>query len=519
MTIRMRLTIWYTSVLAVTLIVFGTALYFFLEHSSLKQYEDNLTRQVNEVGTRLEYARVITPNGVRFLMQLDDSDTFLTQGIYLRLVNLTNMQVSQSSNTMAHRVQMELTRETLNELEEGKRGFFEESSLLVQNQRYPFLVFHQPLYLGERLVGVLQAAVLIQDHREFLSTVRWMLISAVAVTVLAAFSLGWFLARKALAPIEHVIAATDKIEIGDDLGRRIAYDGPKDEIGRLTAKINGMLARIETIYRELEEAYKMQRRFVSDASHELRTPLTTIRGNVDLLEKMWARHQAEAKLAWPEGSDGWQPGQERTEAKEMPEQQLAMFLESMRDIAAEAERMSRLVNDMLSLARADAGQGMQREELPLLPLVEDVARRAAFLERQADWKQGDFSALQDVKVRGHKDYLQQMLFIFIDNAFKYTPQGTVVLDAVRQGDHVGLRIADTGIGMSEEEVPHIFERFYRADVSRGLTAGTGLGLSIAKWIIDEHRGRVEVATAEGQGTVFTIWLPIAGQDGSAPDAV
>src|SRR5690606_20551680 len=111
-------------------------------------------------------------------------------------------------------------------------------------------------------------------------------------------------------------------------------------------------------------------------------------------------------------------------------QQLEMSLESMRDIAAEAERMSRLVNDMLSLARADAGQGMQREELLLLPLVEDVARRAAFLDRRAEWRHGDLDALRGVKVRGHKDYLQQMLFIFIDNAFKYTPEGTVELDAV-----------------------------------------------------------------------------------------
>ncbi len=509
MTIRMRLTIWYTSVLAVTLIVFGTALYFFLEQSSLQQYEDNITRQVNEVGQRLEYARVVTPNGVRFLMQLDDTDTLLTQGIYLRLVNLTNLQVSQSSNTLAHRVELELSEDTLDELEQGKSGFLEEDSLLVRDERYPFLVHHQPLYLGERMVGVLQAAVLIQDHHEFLSTVRWLLISAVAITILAAFSLGWFLARKALAPIEHMIAATDKIEISDDLQRRISYKGPKDEIGRLTGKINGMLDRIETTYRELEGAYKLQRRFVSDASHELRTPLTTIRGNVDLLEKMWARHQADAKLSEGKPIEGHREDGEQVGDVMPNDQQLDMSLESMRDIAAEAERMSRLVNDLLSLARADAGQSMQRQELYLLPLVEDVVRRAAFLDRQAEWRHGELAALKGVKVVGHKDYLQQMLFIFIDNAFKYTDEGTVELTAVKQGNQIGLQLADTGIGMSEEELPHIFERFYRADISRGLTAGTGLGLSIAKWIIDEHRGRVDVATAKGKGTRFTIWLPIA----------
>jgi signal transduction histidine kinase len=118
------------------------------------------------------------------------------------------------------------------------------------------------------------------------------------------------------------------------------------------------------------------------------------------------------------------------------------------------------------------------------------------------------SALDGAVVHGNKDYLQQMLFIFIENAFKYTTHGYVELSAVRADNQIGLRIADTGIGMNKEEVPHIFDRFYRADVSRGKTAGTGLGLSIAKWIIDEHGGSIEVKTMIGEGTEFLIWLPV-----------
>ncbi|MNR26297.1 Alkaline phosphatase synthesis sensor protein PhoR [compost metagenome] len=110
-------------------------------------------------------------------------------------------------------------------------------------------------------------------------------------------------------------------------------------------------------------------------------------------------------------------------------------------------------------------------------------------------------------MEGNRDYLQQMLFIFIENAFKYTPQGKVMIDAVRVGGQIGIRIADTGIGMDQKDIPHIFERFYRADPSRGVTQGTGLGLSIAKWIIDEHRGSVEVISRKGEGTAFVIWLP------------
>ncbi|MNN58885.1 Alkaline phosphatase synthesis sensor protein PhoR [compost metagenome] len=120
--------------------------------------------------------------------------------------------------------------------------------------------------------------------------------------------------------------------------------------------------------------------------------------------------------------------------------------------------------------------------------------------------------LEGIGVNGSRDHLTQMLFIFIENAFKYTPEGTVRLDAVVREGQVGIRVADTGIGMDKEEIPHIFERFYRADESRGVTAGTGLGLSIAKWIIDEHGGSVEVTTRLGSGSTFLVWLPVFFRD-------
>ena len=150
---------------------------------------------------------------------------------------------------------------------------------------------------------------------------------------------------------------------------------------------------------------------------------------------------------------------------------------------------------------------MEKEMQPLKPLVEEVIRRAQFLPRTATWVHGDLSELNEALVNGNKEYLQQMLFIFIENAFKYTREGSVTISAVRHENQIGIRIQDTGIGMDKNEVPHIFDRFYRADESRGIIAGTGLGLSIAKWIIDEHQGSVEVVTSINQGSTFIIWLP------------
>jgi signal transduction histidine kinase len=336
--------------------------------------------------------------------------------------------------------------------------------------------------------GVLQVASVLNSQNQFLETLLSVLILLTVIVILIGATLGLFLARKALKPIDQVIAATERIEKGDDLANRIDYTGPSDEIGRLTQKINSMLARLQSAYTELEESYSAQRRFVSDASHELRTPLTTIRGNVDLLERMWAKSNVELPTLLESAN-------------------LEMTREAMQDIAGEAARMSRLINDLLSLARADAGVEMDKDWVSMEPIVQQVVRRATLLPKSVDWQVGDLSALQGSSVYGNEDYLQQLLFIFIENAFNYTDKGYVRIEALRDNDQIGIKIMDTGIGMDKEEVPHIFERFYRADLSRGKKTGTGLGLSIAKWIIDKHGGSIEVKTRLHEGTTFMIWLP------------
>src|SRR5690606_28041742 len=215
--------------------------------------------------------------------------------------------------------------------------------------------------------------------------------------------------------------ATNQIENGSNLSVRIPRGDPNDEMGRLTDTLNGMLERLETTYNELDEAYRAQRRFVSDASHELRTPLTTIRGNVDLPEKMWLTGTRQTALE--DGSLPVDPEAAAGSGLVLDEKRAALSIEAMKDIAEEAKRLRRLVADLLSLARADAGYVMDKEPVLLLPLVEEVARRAHHLPRSAEWIVGDLRPLEGVTVEGNSDYLRQLLFIFIENAFKYTPEG------------------------------------------------------------------------------------------------
>ncbi|WP_282937072.1 HAMP domain-containing sensor histidine kinase [Paenibacillus sp. RC67] len=490
MSIRLRLTLWYTGILSVTVLLFGFGLYGLLYYNNYTSYKDNLINQTEDVYTRIQPRMVVTlGGGVSW-------DFFMPQGrellknstTFYQLNNYLNGKSDQSAN-------LKELNMSLPDLSDKQRQVLVDDGKLFQKvkiENMDFMVYSLPIPAlkngQQQLAGVFQAAVYTADFEKLFSLLRLILIFASAVTILLAASVGWFMARKALKPIDQVIDAANQIEKGADLGNRINYDGPEDEIGRLTNTINGMLGRLQTTYSDLEEAYRKQRRFVSDASHELRTPLTTIRGNVDLLEKMWKRTAANGTA------------EER--------EQLELSLEAMHDIAGESERMTRLVNDLLALARADAGFVMEKSDIELKPVVEQVIRKAQMLPRAVEWVAGDLTALEGVYVNGNKDYLQQLIFIFVENAFKYTESGAVRLDAQIMNDQIGVRIEDTGIGMDKEEVPLIFERFYRADPSRGQTAGTGLGLSIAKWIIDEHQGSIEVTTRKGEGSTFIIWLPL-----------
>ncbi|WP_029192141.1 sensor histidine kinase [Paenibacillus harenae] len=495
MSIRLRLTLWYSGLLAGTLLAFGVAIYLFVNWNTYADLKEQLRVQNNNFH--------IEPS-LNFLDKINlnpSSNSIVQKDMFIQIVNYNDGAIQQSNNLFFNNIRFPYEDVKAN----PKEGFV-KIKVTLKEGKYDMLTYQRPIVVnlnGEpTLVGLLQLGVFSHNEERFLHGLRTILIFSSLAVVLIAFTAGLFIARQALRPIERVIRSTEQIEKGSDLSVRIPAIGPKDEIGRLVSTLNIMLSRLELAYNELDEAYKAQRRFVSDASHELRTPLTTIRGNIDLLERMWEKVRA-SNLNEHNGE--WLP---------LDADRYEMSKEAMSDISAEAKRMSTLVNDLLSLARADAGYTMEKTPLELMPLTEEVVRRAQLLPRTAEWRVGDLSPLLGVSVTANHNYLQQLLFIFIENAFKYTPEGIVELGALRKDRQIGFVIRDTGIGMNPEEIPHIFDRFYRADESRGVTVGTGLGLSIAKWIIDEHQGSVEVTTSEGVGTKFTIWLPITFSDTS-----
>ncbi len=292
----------------------------------------------------------------------------------------------------------------------------------------------------------------------------------------------WLTIGRALRPLERLMVTAEAVGASRDLAHRVVAVHAYDEVGRLGATFNQMLERLEAADGELraansrlEHTLEAQRRFVADASHELRTPLTTIRGNASLLRQF--------PEVTPDDRDA-----------------------ALAQIGQEAERMSRLVHDLLTLARADAGQPLRQQPVALAPLLRDVVAQLRLL---ADGHPLSIHICQSAEVLGDPDALRQLAVILLDNAVKYSPnRGPIHVRLEADAVEARLVVADTGIGIAPDDVQHIFERFYRADRGRK-AGGTGLGLSIARWIAEQHHGRIEVVSAPGRGSTFTVHLPLA----------
>jgi two-component system, OmpR family, sensor kinase len=304
---------------------------------------------------------------------------------------------------------------------------------------------------------------------------RGFLIISSIPTLLAAFLAGWLVTGRALRPLKTVVETADSIARTRDLKRRLPAAKRRDEIGLLSESFNGMLDQVEAANQQLTGALEAQRRFVADASHELRTPLTTIRGNADLLAQ----------------------GPAVTEE---------VRADAAHDIASESERMSRLVEHLLTLAQADAGQHLELAPVSLRPLIDSVCRQAQTIHPDRTFHS---AGLTDATIAGDADALVQLLWILVDNGVKFTkPDGSVEVGIRHNDSTVVLTVADDGIGIAAEDQERIFERFYQADPARS-NRGAGLGLSIARWIVEEHHGTISVRNNTGPGATFTVTLPLA----------
>lgn len=457
--VRLRLTLWYVFLLAVILAFFSVGVYFFLR----ELLYDNLDDSVRNRAT----------SSLEALVYQDGRPTLTDQGAFddpnagesfVRVFD-TSGAISFDNSAEAGGVAADT-----NAVDRALRG---ESGMRTTSAGGEALrVITIPIEDGGEIKGVLEVGQSEEDVSQALRSLLFVLAMAYPVTLAAASAGGAFLAGRALSPIDRLTRLARRIT-ADDLSARLDMNLPNDEVGRLARTLDEMIAG-------LDEAFRRQRQFTADASHELRSPLTAIKGQVGL-----ARSKRRDEDA---------------------------YREVLKIVEDEVDQMVVMVDSLLTLARADAGQiAINPEPVDISELIESAVEQ---MRPVAEGK-GIAVAVEvgpGVVIEADENLLIRLVLNLLGNAIKFTPDGGHIdLGCGMEGGGAVLWVRDTGAGIAPEHLGRIFDRFYRVDMARtDSDEGTGLGLSICQWIAHAHGGSIEVASEVGRGTTFTVKLPAAG---------
>ncbi|MCJ7566605.1 MAG: ATP-binding protein [Anaerolineales bacterium] len=453
MTLRARLTLWYTAVLAVILVLFGSIVYISLSFNLINQIENILDRTADDILLTLSDG---IPEDLAITLRALD----LTSNVSVQILQDDGEIVWQSGNAPPVEEALDPENLSINE------NVF--SSRVILGVDYRILTVPVVSKPGNEVLGYLQLGTSLATVNLVSQTLLIMLVIGELLALIVAAIIGYFVAGAALSPLDQVTQTAIQITSTDDLSRRIPLVRHQtDEVGRLIHAFNATMERLEGLF-------NTQKRFLADVSHELRTPLTAIRGNVDLIRQSGVADE-----------------------------------ESLDAIGSEVDRLTRLVRDLLLLAQAETGKlPLSRDPVELDTLLLEVFQQAKVLAgERVNVRIGNED---QARVEGDRDRLKQVLLNVTANALEHAPDGSEVRLALTcEGQWAKLSVVDEGQGIPEDELSRIFERFYRRDPSRNRNkgAGAGLGLSIAYWITRHHGGDITVKSSIGKGTTFIISLP------------
>ena len=458
---RLRLTAWYVLLLGLTLVLFSFYLHLRLERSLAVQLDDTL-----QVAASQALALVGEDQGHPTFGTSDAAQTVLrhlTQAGFAVSLTAPDGTLWDSFGEAQHL---------------PARVLRVPGWISVEVEDTDWRVYSQPLDAPEgRPGGWLQVARSLAPSAQASESLFVQIMLSLPLVVVLAAVVGYFLAGRALRPIDRITRTAQALS-AQDLTQRIGYEGPDDEVGRLARTFDQMLDR-------LQAAFERERRFTADASHELRTPLTVIKGRIDV-----------------------------TVSRPRTVQE---YTHTLHEVGREADRLIRLTNDLLFLTRlGQRSPSMQPQAVDLSDLLSAIVDQVRPL---AETK--PLALVEEVtpglRLTGDPDHLIRLFLNVLDNAIKYTPAGgRVTVRAVAEGTTVCVTVRDTGPGIPPQHLPHLFERFYRVEADRSReTGGTGLGLAVAAEIARGHGGTLEVQSAVGQGTTCLIRLP-RSQPGASP---
>lgn len=465
--IKWKLTFWYSLLLLISLIFWAVVFFLVLSQSLTQDIEQPLIAKAFQIRYFIDdnYGKVpLKDISLDYVTDPYGFENFYAPKVYSRIISPEGEVLARSSN-LPENTFLPVDRNVLNQVTEGKTIF----RTLYMSPTESLHIFSMPVKEDKKIVAIVEVARSnISVENTLLYTKGTMIFTGV-LTMLLAIGGGYFISFNFFRPLDKVTQKATEIEKTSDLTKRINLTSP-DEIGELAKSFDTMMER-------LEQSFKSQQQFLSDASHELNTPLTSIRSNVDYL----------IKKGMIQGGDE----------------------EVLVSIKKESERMSRLLSDLLLLS-----QEAEKGEFPLIFVR--VELDTLMLEVYSQMKKNSpeihlqLGKEDQVTVDGDRDRLKQLLLNLVENAIKYTPKGgTITLSLWKDVRNAYLEVKDTGIGIAPEHLPYIFDRFYRTDKARSRpTGGSGLGLSIAKKIALAHHGDITAESVLGQGSTFTLILPL-----------
>jgi heavy metal sensor kinase len=455
-----KMTLWYVFTFLISALVICSFLYLRLKHQLLKEIDQFLIDETQEMERVLSHEEKETYSLIRF------EDDVMARKYYPFFFQILDQNGKPLYTSRGF-------RELGYELKEGVLMNARDKKVTREEfrspkRRTPYRIISSPIFKHGKLTKIIQLGTHLRFVRKNLSHFRNnILIALLIVLVLGALG-GWILARRSLSPIGYIASKARSIT-SENLSERLHPRGTGDEMDDLIHTINEMIVRLETSFKRMAE-------FTADASHELKTPICGMRG------------EAEVLLSKGRLTEEYQEG-------------LAHFIEQF-------DRLNQMINDLILLSKFDTSQ----EELKMVPLrldllIKDLCNLFQILADQKEIAL-EMGTLKEVTVVGDKVRLQQLFTNLIDNAIKYTSKGAIHITVEKNRGSALVKIRDTGIGIPKEEQEKIFKRFYRVDKSRSKeTGGVGLGLSIAEWIVHAHHGRIEVESELNRGSTFTIYLP------------
>jgi heavy metal sensor kinase len=459
--IKWRLTIWYGVVLSLILVTFACGIFIYFRNS----LQDSIDAKIRSIGEVLSSSMTETHNSSvfgNFERYLENVLGRKPKGKFIQIMDTSGRIGAKMSD-----IEGEALPTSFNALERAMRGEIVYETIERTKPRLRMVTI--PIMEKKKVTSVVQVGTSLEDFDETIKKLLLIMIISIPTSISVTIVVGYFMAKKALRPVDQIRRAAVKIS-SSNLDEKIDIAGRRDELGRLAETFNAMIGR-------LKDAFQRVNQFSIDVSHELKTPLTILKG------------ETEVALRKEREKDDYQK----------------LLLSNLEEI----DRMSCIIDDLLLLSKADTKDiKLNIEEIALRDLIMGVCMNMKVV---ADKKEVvlQTSEMEDVRVKGDELKLRRMILNIVENGIKYSQTGgKVIVSSYVNDGYAQIDVKDEGIGISEQDIKYVFDRFFRADRSRKRESGSGLGLSISRWIAEAHKGSIEVKSQPTQGSIFTIKLPI-----------